>query len=117
MAVAKSYRRDDNGWYVPATAHAAGRVTKTVEPSPGLSHCRRRRAPLDREAAQVNRPLGRRVDLNEIARVVGHDSEPVVDHTVSARAIPLQVLGVARGVHELRPLGDTGRMAPADTIC
>ena len=51
--------------------------------------------------------------LDKVLEVVGHDIDPVVNHTVSAGAIPLQVLDMPRRVHELQPLGDAGEDGPA----
>jgi hypothetical protein len=50
--------------------------------------------------------------LNEIARVVGHDIDPVANHTVSAGAIPLEVLNMPRRVDGLEPLGDPEQLGP-----
>ena len=52
--------------------------------------------------------------VDQVLGVVGHDIDPVVNHTVSAGAIPLQVLDVRGRVHELEPLGDAEQDGPAN---
>lgn len=44
--------------------------------------------------------------LDQVLEVIGHNIDPVANHTVSAGAIPLQILDVPWRVHSLQPFGN-----------
>ena len=53
--------------------------------------------------------------LDEIARVIRHDLDPVAGHPVAATPVPFKVRSVAGRVYELEPLGGPEYDGPACT--
>ena len=51
--------------------------------------------------------------LDELSFPIGHDRDPVAGHPVGASPVPLQVLDMRGGVHELKPLRDPEQHRPA----